>query len=188
MRFASTFSRLAVLGLVLTAAVACSDNGTSPNADETVLLSVVPQGGATGVDPNAPVVMEFSHPMMQGMEEYADVHEGDVDGPLVPGSWSWNDDLTTLTFTPDMPLKPQTRYVIHVGGGLQDEEGQYVNCGQYGLGLGGQWMTEQMAQGGHHGYGGGGMMGGGGMGGGMGGGWSNPTTGTYGMIFMFTTG
>ncbi|MGW8267442.1 MAG: Ig-like domain-containing protein, partial [Longimicrobiales bacterium] len=79
--------RVALVGMMLILAVGCSDGGTEPGTEETVLLSLIPQGGATGVDPNAPVVIRFSHPMMQGMEEYVDVHEGAVEGPLVPGAW-----------------------------------------------------------------------------------------------------
>jgi hypothetical protein len=165
--------------------VACDDEPTEPEVQDAALFSVIPAGNATGVDPSGPVVIEFTHTMMLGMEEYADVHEGDVEGPLVPGTWSWNEDRTKLTFTPEALLKPQTQYVIHVGGGMQDQNGQHINYGQHGMGMGGQWMTQQMHQGGHHGYG----MGHGGMGGGtgMGEGWVHPTNGGYGMIFTFTT-
>jgi hypothetical protein len=140
------------------------------------------------VDPNAPVVIQFSHPMMQGMEEYADVHEGEVEGPLVPGAWRRRADLAALTFTPDASLKSQIRYAIHIGGGMQDQEGHHINFEEHGFGMGGQWMTQQMHQGGQHGYG----MGQGGMGGGMGGtgmgaGWTYPTNGSSGMVFSFTT-
>ena len=82
---------LAVGAGLLVATGGCGDDTTAPQIEETALLSVIPQGGATGVDPNGPLVIEFSHPMHQGMEEYADVHEGDVEGPLVEGSWSWNE-------------------------------------------------------------------------------------------------
>lgn len=183
-----SFLAVAMGGLVLLA-TACEEDSLTPVAEETALLSVIPQGGATGVDPTGPLVIEFSHPMMPGMEEFADVHEGDVEGPLVEGSWSWNDAFTTLTFTPTAHLKSQTRYVIHVGGGMTDQNGQHINYGTHGTGMGGQWMTQQMHQGGQHGYGGGHQGGmGGGMGGtGMGEGWTHPTNGSYGMIFVFTT-
>jgi hypothetical protein len=160
---------------------ACDDEPTGADLQEAVLLSVVPQGDATGVDPNAPIVIEFSHGMMEGMEGFADVHEGQVEGPLVPGSWSWNGTRTQLTFTPDSALKPQTQYVIHIGGGMQDQNGQHINFQQHGAGMGGQWMTQQMHQGGQHGYG----MGQGGMG--MGEGWVHPGNGGFGMLFTFTT-
>ena len=83
-----------------------------------------------------------------------------------------------LTFVPDQPLKSQTQYAIHIGGGLMDVNGNGVSC-QRGEGFGGQWVTE-------------GMMGGmGGMGSAsssmMGEGWRHPDNGSYGMIFTFTT-
>ena len=180
---------IATVALVTPAAMtACDSRGTGPEIEESALLSVIPQGDATGIDPNSPIVIEFTHTMMQGMEEYADLHEGDVEGPLVPGSWSWNEAYTKLTFTPDSPLKSQTQYVIHIGGGMQDQEGHHINYEEHGFGMGGQWMTQQMHQGGQHGYG----MGQGGMGGmggatGMGEGWVHPTNGGYGMTFTFTT-
>lgn len=189
----TTVVRLAGFGLMVALGLgttACEDNDTTtPALEETALLSVIPQGGATDVDPHGPLTIEFSHAMQAGMEDYADVHEGDVEGPLVEGAWSWNGDLTELTFTPAAPLKPQTQYVVHIGGGMLDENGNPINYGQHGFGMGGQWMTEQMHQGGQHGYG----HGQGGMGGGMGGGtgmgtgWTHPTNGSYGMIFVFTT-
>jgi hypothetical protein len=179
------------LGLIvgaglLIATAGCEDDGTAPEiVEESALLSVIPQGGATGVDPSGPLVIEFTQSMQQGMEEYADVHEGDVEGPLVEGSWGWNAEFTKLTFTPAGLLKSQTQYVVHIGGGMVDEDGNPINYGQHGLGMGGQWMTQQMHQGGQHGYGGG--MGGMGGGTGMGAGWTHPTNGSYGMLFIFTT-
>jgi len=182
-----TFIGTVLLATPLTFA-ACDSESTEPGIEESALLSVVPQGNATGVDPNAPIVIEFTHTMMMGMEEYADVHEGHMDGTLVPGSWSWNQTRTQLTFTPVAPLKPQTQYVIHIGGGMQDQDGQHINYQEHGFGMGGQWMTQQMHQGGQHGYGmGQGGMGGMGGGTGMGEGWVHPTNGGYGMIFTFTT-
>jgi hypothetical protein len=164
----------------------CEDDITQAEVEEPLLLSIVPQGGAMDVDPNGPIVIDFSHPMMEGMEQYADVHEGHVEGTPVPGSWSWNEGRTKLTFTPDSPLKPLTQYVVHLGGGMQDQTGHHINYGEHGLGtgnggMGGQWMTQQMHQGGNHGYG----TGMGGMG--MGTNWSHPTNGSYGMTFTFTT-
>ena len=182
-----------LLGMVvgaglLVATVGCGDDTTTPQMEETALLSVIPQGGTTGVDPNGPLVIEFTHSMQTGMEEYADVHEGEVEGPLVEGSWSWNGDFTKLTFTPAAPLKNLTQYVVHIGGGMVDENGDPINYGLHGLGMGGQWMTQQMHQGGQHGYSGGqGGMGGMGGGTGMGEGWTHPTNGSYGMVFIFTT-
>jgi len=173
---------------VLAAAAGCSDDATTPQMEESALLSVIPQGGTTGVDPNGPLIIEFTHPMQPGMEEFADVHEGGVEGPLVAGSWSWNTDFTKLTFTPASSLKNLTQYVVHIGGGMVDEDGNPINYGLHGLGMGGQWMTQQMHQGGQHGYSGGqGGMGGMGGGTGMGEGWTHPTNGSYGMVFIFTT-
>ncbi len=155
---------------------ACGDP-TAPALTARV-LSVVPAGGATGVDPNAPIVVTFSHPMQPGMEQYVALHEGDVNGPVVAGMWTWSDDRSALTFTPAQPLQAQTQYTLHLGGGMRATDGGFVDYGPCVGQYGGQWATQQMMGGG----GGGGMMGGG-M---MGTGWRHPN-GTYGMVFTFAT-
>ncbi|MBI4544088.1 MAG: Ig-like domain-containing protein [Gemmatimonadetes bacterium] len=138
---------------------------------------VVPAGGSTNVDPNAPIVVEFTHAMMAGMEQYIAPHEGDVTGPVVPGSWTWNPARTRAIFTPSSPLRSGTRYAIHLGGGMKDASGNTMGFQQHGQHMGGQWATGSMMTGG-------GMMGGNtSM---MGAGWQH-ANGTYGMVFSFTT-
>ena len=166
-------------------ATACSSpvDAVGPDSDAaTALTAVQPEGGTTGVDANAEVVLEFSHPMNSTMSDYADVHEGDLQGPGVAGSWSWSEDHTVLTFRPEEPFAPATTYVVHVGGGMMDTDGEHVNLGEHGSHMGGDWATGSMmgsAQGG-------GMMGDHGSGH-MGQGWEHPSNGSYGMVFRFTT-
>ena len=124
---------------------------------------------ATGVDPASPIVVTFSHAIMPGMEEYAALHEGDVTGPVVVGTWTWSANRTQLTFTPAARLKAETQYTLHIGGGMRDAMGNPINY-EYCLGHGGRWATQQ-------------MMGNQNM---MGSGWRNGN-GTYGMVFTFTT-
>ena len=133
------------------------------------------------VDVGTTVVVRFSHPIAEGMEEYAALMEGSVTGPEVPGAWALSADQTTLTFTPGSPLKPATTYVIHIGGGMMDEDGDSVDLDMYGPGMGGMWATGSMMAGGM------GMGMGGQTGWHMGAGWAGPSSGTYGMVFTFTT-
>jgi len=151
----------------------CQGDPTAPALTARV-VSVVPSGGATGVDPNAPLVVTFSHPMRSGMEQYTALHEGDVTGPVVAGAWVWSAERTILTFTPVQPLKAQTQYTLHLGGGMRANDGGFVDYGPCVQQEGGQWATREMMSGG--------MMGGN-M---MGSGWRHPN-GTYGMVFTFTT-
>jgi hypothetical protein len=147
------FPLLVIVPLTLTV-LACNRNGSEPqSAREPVLLSVAPEGGATGVSLDTPVTLGFSQPMMAGADQYADVHLGGVDGALVPGSWHWSKGNARLTFMPEHPWHPETSYVIHVGAGMQGRDGAYINCAEYGPAMGGQWMTEHMLEGGQHGYG-----------------------------------
>lgn len=171
-----------VIGGVALLVGACSESDTpfEPEVGPTALLSVVPRGGSTDVDRFAPAVVEFDHAIMEGMEGYALLHEGDVTGPEVAGTWSLSTDRRALTFTPAGALAPSTRYTIHLGGGMMDADGEHVDFGTHGDPMGGEWAMP-------------GMMGGGMMGGAMGEqhmgeGWAHPTNGSYGMIFSFTTG
>jgi len=162
----ATLASLAVAGCFM---------GVEP-VGETTVLSILPAGGAANVDPGQPIVVQFSHAMGMGTEQYAALHEGDVTGSEVRGTWSWSSDRLRLTFTPAAPLKPATAYAIHLGGGMRDANGALLNydhcTGQHG----GRWLGRSMM--------GGSMMGGGsGM---MGSGWRH-ANGTYGMVFVFTT-
>lgn len=168
---------------LLLAAAACGASGTGPvdaDAGATALSSVLPRGGATDVELDAPVEVRFDHPMMPGMEAYALLHREGLTGPIVDGEWRFSEDRTALTFHPTHPLEPQTGYTIHLGGGMMDADGRPVEWETHGPGMGGSWATE-------------GMMGPGmGMGGAvgarhMGAGWSH-ANGSYGMAFGFTTG
>lgn len=173
--------RKTLLGLaaVLVLAAACSEDPATPAEDGlTQLATVIPAGGSTGVDPNAPIVIEFTHAMQHGSEMYVALHEGGVTGPVVAGTWTWSTDGTRLTFTPASPLKPRTTYTIHIGGRMRDADGHPVGFTEHGQHMGGQWATSQMMM--THG----GMMQG--WSGHMGSGWQH-ANGTYGMVFPFTT-
>jgi hypothetical protein len=170
--------RTALLGAAFLLA-ACADDGVSPaSPDLAVLESVSPVGGALAVDVGTDVVLTFSHPMLNGMEMLVDLHDGDASGPLVDGAWAWSVDRTRLTFTPAQPLRPATRYTIHLGGGLCDARQRAVDLTRHGLHLGGQWAT-----GATMGYGGGMTNGSPPH---LGDGWRH-ANGSYGMVFTFTT-
>jgi hypothetical protein len=151
--------------------------GTAP----TSLVSVEPQGGATDVDPGAPIVVTFDHAVDPSMTEYVALHEGDVRGPEVPGAWELSEDSTRLVFTRDEPLKAATEYTLHLGGGMTDAEGHHLDVRTEGTHMGGEWATDSMMSGGMHG----GMDGGGHDH--MGEGWDHPENGSHGLVFTFTT-
>jgi hypothetical protein len=147
-------------------------SGVSP----APFLSVSPNGGASGVSLTTMVVVRFGAAMGAEMEEYVDLHEGGLSGPVSPMSCTWSADRRTLSCTPGAPLQPGTTYWIHLGGGLMDEVGDPVDYDEYGPMMGGEWIQ-------------GGMMGGshaGGPWGMMGGAWHD-AHGGYGMAFPFTT-
>ena len=143
---------------------------TDPEENLPVIASVFPAAQTTGVDPGAPIVIRFSHPMMAGMERFVDLHAGGTaSGPTVAGVWTWSSDRTELTFTHPEPLHQATHYTIHLGGGMRDQRNRELDHSACG------------AQGGVNA--GAGMMGGHSM---MGDGWRH-SNGGYGMLFSFTT-
>src|SRR3972149_11478141 len=175
--------RLVPLVVVLLATAACgggSMNGpamgmTGPS-ETTSLVSVTPRGHASGVAQNAAMMFQFSGPMGAGMEQFFDLHMGDIGGPVVPMTCAWATDRTTLTCTPNAPLNPGTQYVMHIGGGMQDANGRPVEMEQYGMPMGGQWATQGM-MGATHGEMPWSMMSPG---------WRHPN-GSFGMVFSFFT-
>ena len=140
------------------------------------LVSVTPSGGATQVPASAPIVIQFGAAMAAGMERYVDLHSGDLAGPVVPMDCRWTADRTALTCTPRGPLGGAAGYVVHLGGGMMAQSGQPLDCGRYGPGMGGRWVTP----------GGPGPTHGGGPWGAMPPAWRSDD-GTYGMAFSFTT-
>lgn len=165
--------RFAVLGLGAAAllAAACSDNTTAPSgATPATTLSAVTFGPATTTQPGGTVTMHFNGAMMAGMEQYVDVHHGDITGPVVPITCTWSTDHTTLTCTPNGALVAGQQYTLHMGAGMQASNGMPVSM-TAGTGMGGTWMT--------------GMMGGSHNGSMMGTGWTDQS-GHDGMLFPFT--
>ena len=80
----------------------------APSPTGASLVSVAPQGGATAVAGSAFMVLRFSAPMGNGMEQYVDLHMGSLAGPTMPMNCLWSGDRTTLTCTPQGPLSPRT--------------------------------------------------------------------------------
>lgn len=163
----------AVTGVVATLLLSgCSDSTGTTRAS---LTAVNPTPAATSVPATTPIILTFGQAMMSGMEQYMDLHEGTMAGPIVPMGCGWNPATTVLTCLPTDSLKSGTHYTIHVGAGMADAQGDMMDMSGWTT-MGGQWAT-------------GGMMGGMHAGqpiGMMGSGWMDGS-GHYGMTFGFTT-
>lgn len=158
-------------GIAIAALAACSD-ATAPAT--ATLTAVSPAPAASAVATSATIILTFGQPMMAGMEQYMDLHQGGITGPTVPMACAWSPNKTTLTCTPTSALAAGTQFTIHVGGGMTDAQGHLMDMDPW-TGMGGQWAT-------------GGMMGGTHDGrpiGMMGPGWMHGSD--YGMLFTFTT-
>lgn len=176
--------KLSLPALFLLALTACSGDGPSgpdeaPADADALLVDVSPTGGSTGVGLDESVMLEFDHAMDPSMSSYADVHEGDISGVEVPGTWGWLEGHTVLRFTPSGGFEPATRYVVHVGGGMTDADGHMVDLESHGDEMGGEWATDPMMGGENGGH----MD----PGDHMGEAWDHPSNGSHGMIFTFTT-
>ncbi len=165
------YALVAIIAGGLLANSGCSSPDiTAPDA-ATQLASVAPAGGTRNIDLNTSVIVEFTHPIMSGMEAYMRLHESNVEGAIVAGTWTWSPERTRVTFIPDSPLRSRSQYALHVGGGTMDADGQEIGFGDHGSHMGGQWASGNM-------MGSSGDM--------MGSGWRH-ANGTYGMVFTFTT-
>lgn len=142
----------------------------------TRLMALTPSPGAAGVSPSSTITIQFDYAMGLGMEQYVDLHEGDLAGPVVPMTCRWSGDRTVLTCTPQAPLKARTRYTVHLGGGMMDASGRGVDMTRWGMPMGGQWAQSGMMGATHAGR----------PWSGMGPGWM-AANGSYGMGFTFTT-
>jgi hypothetical protein len=138
------------------------------------LVAVSPTPGATTVSTSSTITLTFGQPMMAGMEQHMDLHQGGITGSTVPMSCVWSLDQATLTCTPTNPLAAGTQYTIHVGGGMTDAEGHMMDLDSW-TSMGGQWATGGMIGGTHAGQ----------PIGMMGPGWMHGSD--YGMLFTFTT-
>jgi len=170
----SQFSALLACSAVLFT-IACSDGGSSPTGSTTLTL-VSPAGGATNVNLSSPVVLTFSGPMGQGMENYVDVHAGTTADAIMPMTCTWSADRITLTCSHAAPFAGASPYTIHCGAGMMDANGHVVNMDAMVNMMGGTWLMPGMMGGMHAGQ----PMN---M---MGAGWTG-SNGSYGMMFTFTT-
>ena len=73
---------LLAAALLTSAGTACSDSQTSSPDDATVLEEVTPAAGVPNVDPAASITVRFNHAAGSGMEQYVDLHRGDINGPV----------------------------------------------------------------------------------------------------------
>ena len=116
-----------VFGLAFLGVGCGAGNDTSmlgPSGAGAAFMSVTPQGGTMGVAGFSSMVFRFGAAMGSGLEQYVDLHMGDLAGPTMPMNCGWSSDRTTLTCTPQGPLSPRTTYVIHLGGGMMTQAGQ----------------------------------------------------------------
>jgi hypothetical protein len=136
--------------ILAVALVSACDDSSSPASTGT-LDAVSPAPGATMVPTSTDITLTFGQPMMAGMSQYVDLHQGGITGPVMPMACAWSPDMTVLTCTPNAPLAGGTQYTIHAGAGMSDAEGHHVGMGEW-QGMGGEWCSSGMMGGMHDGH------------------------------------
>jgi hypothetical protein len=157
-------------GLLLVAA-AC---GSSTGPATVTLDAIAPAPGATAVATGTSVTLTFSAAMATGMEQFIDLHQDNLGGPVVPMACGWDVPRTVLTCT-HAPFAAGTTYLIHMGGGLHAMSGGMMDFDAW-TSAGGTRMTAGMMGSMHNGQ----------PIGMMGSGWHHGSD--YGMTCWFTTG
>ncbi len=168
----SRLASLSGLAALAVAALAACSSSTAPTTG--TLSAVSPAPAASAVPTSTTITLTFGQPMMAGMEQYMDLHQGAVSGATVPMGCAWSPDQTVLTCTPASPLAAGTQYTIHVGAGMTDDQHGMMGMDDWTT-MGGQWATSGMMGATHAGQPI--AM--------MGSGWKHGSH--YGMLFGFTT-
>jgi hypothetical protein len=181
--------RLGLFGMIALLA-GCSGSPTSgdpaPTAlNSTALVSLVPSAGASEVTLMTDIEVRFNGTIPTTVRSCVALHVGECPDPVVEGMWSRSADGPGFGSAPFQPLIASTDYTIHVGGGMTDHSGEHFDLAGHGLGLGGEWVTEETVRGPDRTGMGTDMMGQTITHSGLG--WANPD-GTYGMAFPFSTG
>lgn len=182
MRMAAPFGTLAFVSALLLSACGSDHDpmdgmtmggpsGVATMGGRPGLMSVSPGAGAIVSSDGASIVLRFSLPMATGMEQWVDLHRGDLAGDTLPLSCAWSSDRSTLTCVPVAPLTPGM-YALHVGGGMLAANGGSLDWGAHHPG--GQWAMPGPGTN-HAGH----------AWGEMGQGW-HAQNGSYGMVFTFS--
>ena len=86
------------------------------------VLRVWPSQGATGIKLDEPVRITFSQPMDRASTEAA--FRLTTSGEPVAGSFTWSSDGSTMTFTPDAPLKQEATYSLELAPSARAASGE----------------------------------------------------------------
>ena len=118
-----------VLGLAIAAlalggcARKLEPSGGPPDVAAPLLLSIVPDSGAAGVDTLTTIQLSFSEPM-----DRLSVQAGLLLAPGVrSGTWKW-EGARTVTFRPDRPLARDRTHVLLLGATARDARGNALEA------------------------------------------------------------
>jgi hypothetical protein len=81
--------------------------GGAPVASST-FMALSPGGGSVGVPMGTPLEFHWGTAMGAGMEQFVDLHMGDLAGPIVPMSCAWSGTRRPSFARSSSPLQPGT--------------------------------------------------------------------------------
>lgn len=125
----------ALIGAVLFSGILAAGCGgssaTLPAATPPRVLSLAPADGASGVATSTTMIAVFDMPMdMNSVNTRFHVYEGTPEtGSMVGGSFSWNNALTAMTFTPDAALTAGATHTIHFSAGMMGAANGHMMSG-----------------------------------------------------------
>jgi hypothetical protein len=91
---------------------------TAPDLTAPTVLATAPAGGASGVAVDTALSVQFSEPMDAAASQAAFTFN-----PSVTGTFSWSEDGSATTFTPDADLAYEATYAVEIGSGATDVAG-----------------------------------------------------------------
>lgn len=115
-----------------------ADQSGTDGSNSLKLLSLSPQEGADGIDPNALVMARFSHPLDQ-RELVAGFALTDSDGNRVEGELTVDRESRQATFTPDHPLALDQTYRVTLDADVGLDQSHQANFRTRA----GQWREDE---------------------------------------------
>lgn len=95
----------------------------------TALVTISPTPGPATDTVGTPISLKFDGAMDTASARFVDLHQGSIDGPVVPMNCGWQlaDSLLSCTATAAQPLQADAPYTLHIGAGMTGSNGEVLS-------------------------------------------------------------